>query len=202
MTRFISLLFCVSLTGCINEAATEPSPPSARSHDDPRGDHDHADGDHPGIGPEGGTLHPIGHTHGSNGATWYYAEVLPVNEDRLSWRVLRKTNSGFKPIETESSDIFAYIHGSDDRPDFASGITFSASDADMSRYSSAIPGELLDRVSWQISIPKILLVSTRMRVSFPAANPRLSEPADSDSPTSESKAEPATPEPNESGRAQ
>jgi len=165
----IRLLFAMSLLlvplGCDNaDSVPYGDSPDAEAHG--RGAHDHPEKDHPKIGPGGGPVVLVGHTHSSDGDTWYYAELTPVTGTEVTWRSFVETENGLEPSEPDADELIGYIRATDQNLDSAREITFVRNSEDAAQFTATIPETLQDRDAWRVVVPKMPIGSQQTQFFF------------------------------------
>lgn len=147
-----------------------------------RGAHSH--GHQPGKAPHGGRLVSIGHRHHEKGETYYYAEVMPVAEGRISFHLLVAAPGGKLTNDSYDGSIEAIINRPGGGSTGAQSVRFDATktvDGDSS-FSANIPERFTDARKLLVVVPKIRLGGERFTFSFrvdvepaqPSSRPRKS----------------------------
>jgi|GEM_PF-1047275 len=200
------ILTCTPLimmaTGCKQQSVTNT--------DDSTHSHDHNHGHHHSEPLFGGQLVEIGHTHKRDGIAFYFAEILPEqnNTIRLYISVERK-NEKPKPAAIEASTVAAYAADAANASMFSKEVVLTR-DAEMADIpavllSGPIPADLLHKDQISLVVPKIILGGERLSFSLsisrtPTRNDHLDTipPPDNHEAESDSQTpQPSTADPND-----
>ena len=145
-------------------------------HDHP---HDHHQG-HAAVKPShGGRIIPIGHSHHSNEATHYYAEVISPEQSELTLYLITTDEHGMShPVQVEAEAIAAYAAPLDRKAGVATELNFLPSEnGDHSVWSTKIPESLNNGSGLSIVIPKVTLGGEWQNFSFQTSSlPRRPKP--------------------------
>ena len=165
----LGLLF----VGCDQSASTSDTDMHADSesngHDSDHGhNHSHSHGHQQGEPLYGGDVVAIGHTHHGSGATHYHAEVMPVEDGRVTFHVLTDNDKGeSEPFHVETREIVGYVDRVEAEDGPAYEVTFSSQDDQGgSTFIATLPEWLLDSKQVFVVVPKIQLGHERQNFSF------------------------------------
>ncbi len=133
--------------------------------------HGHQHGHRHGDSIRGGKIVSIGHSHHADEVTSFHAEVMPVVAGQISFHLLMgNSETGLQSLETEESEVLAYINRHDDPSLRAQEIVFRSSSGqrDSSTFSATIPDSLSDSRRFTVVVPKVTLGGKRTSFSFDA----------------------------------
>ena len=139
-----------------------------RHHDDHDHPHDHDHG-HAAVKPtHGGRMIPIGHSHHSNGATHYYAEVISTEQSELTLYLTTTDEHGMShPVQVEAEAIAAYAAPLDRKAGVATELIFlPPENGDRSVWSTKIPESLNNDSGLSIVLPRVTLGGEWQNFSF------------------------------------
>ena len=131
---------------------------------------------------------PIGHSHHSNGATHYYAEVISPEQSELTLYLTTTDEHGTShPVQVEAEAIAAYAAPLDRKAGVATELIFLPSEnGDRSVWSTKVPESLNNGSGLSIVVPKITLGGEWQNFSFQTSSlPRRSKPNETRSEGSE-----------------
>ncbi|MEC7501735.1 MAG: hypothetical protein VX970_08405 [Planctomycetota bacterium] len=138
-------------------------------HDHPH-DHHHS---HAAVkSSHGGRMIPIGHTHHANGATHYYAEIMPTEKNKLSFYLTHTDEHGVsQPVQVDGEEVVGYAAPLDQQAGLATELVFLATENDdQSAWSATIPASLKTEGPLSVVVPKIILGGEWINFSFKTSN--------------------------------
>lgn len=185
----IIIALCSSVCGC-GTAADETGQNSESSAQPVAEDHSHNEGDH-GLHSHthdhrkhqplhGGKLVEIGHTHNKDGATHYFAEVMPQTADEVQFFLARESDDGgLEDYRPDAQEILALVDAVGQKRPKSKEIRFSAEDIEGQplKFSANLKDVYPDADELMIVIPKLKVGQERMNFSFSISR----KDADSDS---------------------
>lgn len=196
MKRIATAVVCllglgVVCSGCDRPASAVSADPHLDSahdhghHHGPGHSHDHQHG--PGVGeghhdhthrhrhdhdqgPHGGQIVAIGHVHHARGETHFYAEIMPIVENRITLHLLSENAQGErKPHPGDVSELTAYLDRLDRDSSHAAEIVFQVARSGVGTLSAAIPESFLESQRLLVVVPRIELGGERLSFSFSAS---------------------------------
>ena len=119
----------------------------------------------------------IGHSHHSDRATHYHAEVMPVEDGQISFYVLTENVEGLADdAHGELTETLAYVDRLDRELAQPREVVFSPKPGESGLiFVTAVPDSLLQSGELSVVVPKIRLGGRRLNFSFTTAQSR--EPA-------------------------
>lgn len=116
----------------------------------------------------GGQLFPIGHTHNNDGATYFHAEVMPLEDNAVRFHVLTDSGDGdleVCPIEAHELGALISVKGNESLSSECS-ITAVDNSLPASEFSLVIPEAIADADSYSVVVPKIEVGGHRQNFGF------------------------------------
>ena len=157
-TVLLHLVLTSAFLGCENSNST-PDQDELHVHTDNHG-HVHSP---PRFG---GQISEIGHTHGTEGLIFYYAEALPDSGNTVRLYISSEDEQGNSTnAEIDGSSVLAYLAGADEDSRLSRKITFTATaatdDPTVTFLTAEIPKDLRDTKQLSLVCPKIVLGGQR-----------------------------------------
>ena len=172
LTRVGSAL-CLICIGVLSSGCGQSESPETTNHEDSRGDHSqsHTHGSPLSEPLYGGAIVSIGHSHHADGATNYYAEVMPVVNGRITFHILtQNAEDQAESFPSDASEIVAYIDRLDSESAQAYEIVFKAADeGGGATFVATVPEMFLDSADLSVVVPRIRLGGERLNFSFAAS---------------------------------
>lgn len=132
--------------------------------------HLHTHGHRHGKPIHGGKIVSLGHTHHEKGSTNYHAEILPANEDQISFHVLVEDEEGkLKDFSADDEKVAGFVNVKKGNSLGAVEIEFERDKEDQSKFASAIPERFIKAEDLTVVIPKIQIGSQKLDFSFKVA---------------------------------
>lgn len=159
------LVLIVLFTGC--------GPDDSDSHHDDSHSHEHAHdhGHQHGEPILGGQMVEVGHTHNPDGLLFYFAEILPSQNDSIRFHLSVEDEAGTsKPAVSKEPDIMAYVTDEEHQGEAAKEVYFKyleeSEEVSVPIFSASLPTEFEVGASFSVVIPKMTLGGERMSFSF------------------------------------
>ena len=159
------LVLIVLFTGC--------GPDDSDSHHDDSHSHEHAHdhGHQHGEPILGGQMVEVGHTHNPDGLLFYFAEILPIQNDSIRFHLSVEDEAGTsKPAVPKEPDIMAYVTDEEHQGEAAKEVYFKyleeSEEVSVPIFSASLPTEFEVGASFSVVIPKMTLGGERMSFSF------------------------------------
>ena len=159
------LVLIVLFTGC--------GPDDSDSHHDDSHSHEHAHdhGHQHGEPILGGQMVEVGHTHNPDGLLFYFAEILPSQNDSIRFHLSVEDEAGTsKPAVSKEPDIMAYVTDEEHQGEAAKEVYFKyleeSEEVSVPIFSASLPMEFEVGVPFSVVIPKMTLGGERMSFSF------------------------------------
>ena len=120
----------------------------------------------------GGRMIPIGHTHHADGATHYYAEIMPTEKDKLTLYFAHTDEHGVsQTVQVDGKEVVGYAAPLDQQSGLATELVFlAAANVDESAWSATIPASLKTAGPLSVVVPKIILDGEWINFSFKTSN--------------------------------
>ena len=156
------LVLIVLFTGC--------GPDDSDSHHDDSHSHEHAHdhGHQHGEPILGGQMVEVGHTHNPDGLLFYFAEILPSQNDSIRFHLSVEDEAGTsKPAVSKEPDIMAYVTDEEHQGEAAKEVYFKyleeSEEVSVPIFSAShLPTEFEVGASFSVVIPKMTLGGERM----------------------------------------
>jgi len=159
------LVLIVLFTGC--------GPDDSDSHHDDSHSHEHAHdhGHQHGEPILGGQMVEVGHTHNPDGLLFYFAEILPSQDDTIRFYLSVEDEAGTsKPAMAKEPEIMAYVTDEEHQGEAAKEVYFKyleeSEEVSVPIFSASLPTEFEVGASFSVVIPKMTLGGERMSFSF------------------------------------
>ncbi len=159
------LVLIVLFTGC--------EPVDSDSHHDDSHSHEHAHdhGHQHGEPILGGQMVEVGHAHNPNGLLFYFAEILPGQDDSIRFYLSVEDEAGTsKPAVSKEPEILAYFTDEEHLGGAAREVYFKyleeSEEISVPIFSASLPTEFEVGGSFSVVIPKMTLGGERMSFSF------------------------------------
>ncbi len=159
------LVLIVLFTGC--------GPDDSDSHHDDSHSHEHAHdhGHQHGEPILGGQMVEVGHTHNPDGLLFYFAEILPSQDDTIRFYLSVEDEAGTsKPAMAKEPEIMAYVTDEEHQGEAAKEVYFKyleeSEEVSVPIFSASLPMEFEVGVPFSVVIPKMTLGGERMSFSF------------------------------------
>lgn len=159
------LVLIVLFTGC--------GPDDSDSHHDDSHSHEdaHDHGHQHGEPILGGQMVEVGHTHNPDGLLFYFAEILPSQNDSIRFHLSVEDEAGTsKPAVSKEPDIMAYVTDEEHQGEAAKEVYFKyleeSEEVSVPIFSASLPTEFEVGASFSVVIPKMTLGGERMSFSF------------------------------------
>ena len=159
------LVLIVLFAGC--------EPVDSDSHHDDSHSHEHAHdhGHQHGEPILGGQMVEVGHAHNPNGLLFYFAEILPGQDDSIRFYLSVEDEAGTsKPAVSKESEILAYFTDEEHLGGAAREVYFKyleeSEEISVPIFSASLPTEFEVGGSFSVVIPKMTLGGERMSFSF------------------------------------
>ena len=168
---FSGLVLTLFITGCGN-TKSDPNHETSHSHEH---DHDH-DHDHQHSEPRfGGQMVEVGHTHNPDGLRFYFAEVLPVKDNRISFYLSVEDEAGNSSSPTiASTEFMAYVSDDESETTVSREIIFQLrednGDSPMPLFETQIPTNFVNSRLLSVVVPKLTLGGERLNFTFEVSN--------------------------------
>ena len=132
---------------------------------------------------------PIGHTHHADGATHYYAEIMPAEKDKLTLYLTHTDEQGVSlPVQVDGEKVVGYAAPLDQKAGLATELVFLAAESDdQSAWSARIPTSLNNAGPLSIVVPKIILGGEWINFSFRTSNVPQQQIKSKETPSEESE---------------
>ena len=159
------LVLIVLFAGC--------EPVDSDSHHDDSHSHEHAHdhGHQHGEPILGGQMVEVGHAHNPNGLLFYFAEILPGQDDSIRFYLSVEDEAGTsKPAVSKEPEILAYFTDEEHLGGAAREVYFKyleeSEEISVPIFSASLPTEFEVGGSFSVVIPKMTLGGERMSFSF------------------------------------
>ena len=188
---FSGLLLTLFVAGC-GRTESDVSHESSHSHE-----HDHDHSHHHSEPRFGGEMVEVGHTHNPNGLLFYFAEVLPVKDNSISFYLSVEDEAGkSSSAKITGTEIMAYVSDIESETTVAREMTFEIkehnSDNTITLLAAQIPTNFVNSRKLSVVVPKLTLGGERLNFTFEFSNEeslQSNRVHDSSDPTSDTKEE-------------
>ena len=162
---FSGLLLALFVAGC-GRTESDSNHESSHSHE-----HDHSH--HQSEPRFGGEMVEVGHTHHPDGLLFYFAEVLPVKDNSITFYLSVEDEAGksswAKIAETE---VLAYVSDIESETTVSREMTFKLQEDSnaMTLFAAQIPTSFINSRTLSIVVPKLTLGAERLNFTFEINN--------------------------------
>jgi len=182
---FSVLVLMLFVAGCGNNGS-DSKQETVHSHEDEHG-HDH----HHSEARFGGQMVEVGHTHNPEGLQFYFAEILPLKENTISFHLsVEDEDSNTNSPTITGTEVLAYVSDPEFETTVSREITFELQEtnsaAPATLLSATIPEIFVNSQRLSIVIPKLTLGGERLNFTFGVSTADDSlETANSEDPVDE-----------------
>lgn len=159
------LVLIVLSTGC-GPGDSDSNHDASHSHE-----HAHDHGHQHGEPILGGQMVEVGHAHNPDGLLFYFAEILPSQDDTVRFYLSVEDEAGTsKPAMSKESEIMAYVTDKERQGEAAKEVYFKyveeSEEVSVPIFSASLPTEFEVGAPFSVVIPKMTLGGERMSFSF------------------------------------
>lgn len=164
---FSGLLLALFVAGC-GRTESDSNHQVSHSHE-----HDHDHSHHHSEPRFGGEMVEVGHTHHPDGLLFYFAEVLPVKDNSITFYLSVEDETGkSSSAKIAETEVLAYVSDIESETTVSREMTFKLQEDSnaMTLFAAQIPTSFINSRTLSIVVPKLTLGAERLNFTFEINN--------------------------------
>ncbi len=164
---FLGLLLALFVAGC-GRTESDSNHQVSHSHE-----HDHDHSHHHSEPRFGGEMVEVGHTHHPDGLLFYFAEVLPVKDNSITFYLSVEDETGkSSSAKIAETEVLAYVSDIESETTVSREMTFKLQEDSnaMTLFAAQIPTSFINSRTLSIVVPKLTLGAERLNFTFEINN--------------------------------